>query len=81
MPPEPERTRLPAEPQRAFILARLGAGLPAAARTGPSPLRELHEPLAQLAHGATRHFVERLFVVFVFNLYVHILNEYLDIPI
>lgn len=58
VPSEPERTRLSAEPQRAFILARFGARLPAAARTGPSPLRELHEPLAQLAHDATRRFVE-----------------------
>lgn len=81
VPSEPERTHLPAEPQRAFTLARLGARVPAAARTGPSPLHELHEPLTQLAHDATRRFVDGLFVVYVFNLYVHILNENLDIPI
>lgn len=78
VPPDPERTRLPAEPQRPFILARLGARLPPAARTGPSPLHELHEPFTQLAHDAARRFVDSFclfFYVFVFNLYVHLSNE------
>lgn len=81
VPSEPERTRIPAEPRRAFILARLGARLPSAARTGPSPLHELHEPHTQLAHDATRRFVDWMFVVFLFNLYVHVSNENLDIQI
>lgn len=65
VPSEPKWTSLPTESQRAFILARLGTCLPSAARTGPSPLHELHEPLTQLAHNATHCFVDWLFVGFV----------------
>lgn len=81
VPSEPERTRLPAEPRRPFVLARLGAGVPSAARTGPSPLHELHEPLAQLAHDAAHRFVDGFFVVFLSNLYLHILNKNLHIQL